>query len=450
MTAMDTTPQQSAMHNEVTQIFRRKRNVAFAFPAVILVYFVYIFFAFDVPSLMDRARFDNVRILLSDFVSHKTHVTRDNRTGETSVAVEGEVKGRYPDSTSPDWVTLGTDVQIDLGEGHTVVFRGDGSALYDVPGYGQVVVTPDENSKLQLTLPEDTPPDWMSVSDSRVNITTDHGRFSFTRNRIEVFKYDYGWELFLFTFDSPFHGKSFPELTSLSLTGDRVDPARSNIGYMISEFWTNAMWRHGDVFWAMLETILMAFLGTMGAAIVAFPLGFLAAFNFTPSRIMRFGSRRLFDFLRGVDGLIWTIILSRAFGPGPLTGSLAILITDTGSLGKLFSEALENVDNKQIDGVRSTGANAVQRARFGVIPQVTPVLLSQVLYHLESNTRSATVIGAIVGGGIGLLLTQAISTQKDWEEVSYYIILIVLMVMIMDTFSGWLRRKLIKGDGDGH
>ena len=85
----------------------------------------------------------------------------------------------------------------------------------------------------------------------------------------------------------------------------------------------------------------------------------------------------------------------------------------------------------------------MQRARFGVLPQIAPILLRQVLYYLESNTRSATVIGAIVGGGIGLLLTQAIITQKDWEDVAYYMILIVLMVMAMDSFSGWLRRKLI-------
>ena len=80
-----------------------------------------------------------------------------------------------------------------------------------------------------------------------------------------------------------------------------------------------------------------------------------------------------------------------------------------------------------------------------MLPQITPVLLSQVLYFLESNTRSATIIGAITGGGIGLLLTQAIITQKDWEEVSYYIVLIILMVMLMDWLSGILRRKLIKG-----
>jgi len=205
------------------------------------------------------------------------------------------------------------------------------------------------------------------------------------------------------------------------------------------------MWRHGDVLWAIFETILMAFLGTMSAAIVALPLAFLAASNFSPFVAVRQVARRLFDFVRGVDGLIWTIILSRAFGPGPLTGALAIALTDTGSFGKMFSEALENVDDKQIEGLASTGAKPALRYRFGVIPQIMPVLLSQVLYYLESNTRSATVIGAITGGGIGLLLTQAITTQKDWEEVSYYIILILVMVMAMDSFSGWLRRKLIQG-----
>lgn len=150
-------------------------------------------------------------------------------------------------------------------------------------------------------------------------------------------------------------------------------------------------------------------------------------------------------FFTIVDGLIWTIILARAFGPGPMTGALAILITDTGSFGKKFSETLENIDEKQVEGVRSTGANALQRARFAVIPQITPVLLGQVLYNFDSNTLSATIIGAIVGGGIGLLLTQAISTQKDWEEVACYMVLIILMVIGIDTLSGWLRRKLIRG-----
>ncbi|MFB1024158.1 MAG: phosphonate ABC transporter, permease protein PhnE, partial [Octadecabacter sp.] len=287
-------------------------------------------------------------------------------------------------------------------------------------------------------LPDDLP-DWISASDRRVGITTPEGRITLTGARTEVFNYFPGWELFWFTLDSPYYGHSLGTL----LFGDRLDPARSNISGAISDWWNNAMWRHKDVAWAIGETILMAFLGTLGAAIIALPLGFLAAKRFSPFMLVRAATRRLFDFVRGVDALIWTVVLARAFGPGPLTGALAILITDTGTFGKIFSEALENVDQKQIEGVASTGAKPLQRYRFGVIPQIVPVLLAQILYFLESNTRSATIIGAITGGGIGLMLTQAIQTQKDWEEVAYYIVLIIAMVMFMDWFSGWLRGKLI-------
>ncbi|MEP3436365.1 MAG: phosphonate ABC transporter, permease protein PhnE [Hoeflea sp.] len=434
------------LKTSVLSMFRRKKIAGFALPVLILVYLVYVFFAFDIPGIASRARLDNAAILVSDFWSHKTHVTRDNRNNEVTVAIEGENKGRYPEGMLPDWVTMDDGVtRIDLDKGHVVVFDADG-ARYTYPGYGVIDIAPVAG-KLVFNLPDDTVPDWINASNTRVAVTTEQGRFSYTRNRTEVFKYQAGWELFFFTLDSPFFGKSFFELVSLTIVGERIYPNQTNIAAMVHDFWTNAMWRHGDVAWALFETVLMAFLGTMGAAIIALPLAFLAAVNFSPSRPILFLLRRFFDFLRGVDGLIWTIILSRAFGPGPMTGALAILFTDTGTFGKTFSEALENIDTKQVEGVQSTGASWVQQARFGVIPQVTPVFLSQVLYYLESNTRSATVIGAIVGGGIGLLLTQAISTQKDWEEVSYYIVLIILMVMAMDTLSGWLRSRLIGRTG---
>ena len=270
-------------------------------------------------------------------------------------------------------------------------------------------------------------------------IKTPEGRITLTGTKTEVFNYFPGWELFWFTLDSPYHGQSLTKI----LFGDRIDPARSNIAGAVQDVWTNKMWRHNEVVWAIGETILMAFLGTMGAAMIALPLSFLAAKRFAPFVAIRVATRRLFDFVRGVDALIWTVVLSRGFGPGPLTGALAILVTDTGTFGKIFSEALENVDDKQIEGVSSTGAKPLQRYRFGVIPQVVPVLLAQLLYFLESNTRSATIIGAITGGGIGLLLTQAIQTQKDWEEVAYYITLVIDMVIFMDWVSGKLRAKLI-------
>jgi phosphonate transport system permease protein len=424
-------------HAAADRHFGRARAWLIGIPAVLLVYLVYIFFAFEGPALLREADGDNAAILVSDMVSHKVHVTRDNRDGSIEVAIEGERKGRYPEGRAPAWVSLGAVTRIDMGDGHAVVYGADNLVVYDVPGYGEITARPSRAGGVNATLPDGPVPDWINASRNRLVVDTGAGRVIVTRNRTEVFRYFAGWELFFFTLDSPFHGLGPGALAAAALSGQA--------GAIWHDFWTNDMWRHAEVAWALFETVLMAFLGTMGAAIIALPLSFLAARGFTPLTLVRFFSRRLFDFLRGVDGLIWTIVLSRAFGPGPLTGTLAILITEVGTFGKMFSEALENLDRRQIEGVQSTGAGAVLRARFGVIPQLLPVLVAQVLYYLESNTRSATVIGAITGGGIGLLLTQAIITQKDWEEVTYYILLIVLMVFAMDSLSGWLRRRIIRG-----
>ena len=427
-----------SLHKDTAdRAFARKRLVAFAVPSVILAYFVYIFFAFNVGGLIERANWDNAVTLASDSWSHKVHVTRDNRSGGVEYAVEGERKGAYPEGQRPDWVSGDEIITVDLGGDIIVRLLPDNRTEIIVPGFG-LIEARAEGRQVTTNLGADVP-DWINASDRRVAITTPEGRVTITGSKTEVFNYFAGWELFWFTFDSPYHGKGLTQI----LFGDRIDPTRSNIAGAVSDFWNNPMWRHADVAWAIGETILMAFLGTFGAAIVALPLAFLAAKRFSPFMVIRAATRRVFDFVRGVDALIWTVVLARAFGPGPLTGALAILVTDTGTFGKTFSEALENVDQKQIDGVTSTGAKPLQRYRFGVIPQVAPVLLAQILYFLESNTRSATIIGAITGGGIGLMLTQAIQTQKDWEEVACYITLIVIMVMLMDWFSGWLRGRLI-------
>ncbi|MEL6643345.1 MAG: phosphonate ABC transporter, permease protein PhnE [Pseudomonadota bacterium] len=435
MTTVDTNLPSSK--EAADRLFRKKRLVAFSVPAILVVYLTYIFFAFDIPGLAQRANLDNAVTLASDSWSHKIHVTRDNRNGEIEYAVEGERKGRYPEGERPDWVSGDDIVTVDLGGGVFVRYLPEARTEVEIPGF-PLIEAQAEGRAINTNLPEELP-EWINASSRRVAIETPEGRITLTGARTEVFNYFPGWELFWFTLDSPYHNQSLFTI----LFGPQLDPARGNIEGAVYDWWNNDMWRHADVVWAIGETLLMAFLGTMGAAIIALPLGFVAAKRFSPFMLLRAGTRRLFDFVRGVDALIWTVVLARAFGPGPLTGALAILITDTGTFGKIFSEALENVDNKQIEGVASTGAKPLQRYRFGVIPQVVPVLLAQILYFLESNTRSATIIGAITGGGIGLMLTQAIQTQKDWEEVAYYIVLIVVMVMFMDWFSGWLRGKLI-------
>ncbi|WP_373946171.1 phosphonate ABC transporter, permease protein PhnE [Paracoccus marcusii] len=431
------------LQDRTIRIMDRRRRMALAVPALILAYLVYAAISFDLAGLAQRARLDNAAVLMADTVSHKIHVTRDNRRDALSVSVEGSSRATFAPDRLPDWVAAqGSRTVIDLGAGHVVTYDGP-RTTYDIPDYGPVTLTVSDG--VTLDTPDGQVPAFINASPARVTITTDQGRVTATRARTETLRYFWGWEMFFFDLSSPLAGLSAGQVAAAVLWGDRIDPARSNLSLALSEFWTNDIWQHGAVAWALFETILMAFLGTFGAAFVALPLAFLAAQNFAPSRALRFAVRRVFDFVRGVDALIFTIILSRAFGPGPLTGALAILLTDTGSFGKLFSEALENVDAKPIEGIRSTGAGALQRYRFGVIPQVMPVLLSQMLYFLESNTRSATIIGAITGGGIGLMLTQAIQTTQDWEKVAYYILLIVVLVIAMDGLSGWLRRRLIRG-----
>lgn len=431
------------LQDRTIRIMDRRRRMALAVPALILAYLVYAAISFDLAGLAQRARLDNAAVLMADTVSHKIHVTRDNRRDALSVSVEGSARATFAPDRLPDWVAAeGLRTVIDLGAGHVVTYDGP-RTTYDIPDYGPVTLTVGDG--VTLDTPDGQVPAFINASPARVTITTDQGRVTATRARTETLRYFWGWEMFFFDLSSPLAGMSAGQVVAAVLWGDRIDPAQSNLSLALSEFWTNDIWQHGAVAWALFETILMAFLGTFGAAFVALPLAFLAAQNFAPSRMLRFAVRRVFDFVRGVDALIFTIILSRAFGPGPLTGALAILLTDTGSFGKLFSEALENVDAKPIEGIRSTGAGALQRYRFGVIPQVMPVLLSQMLYFLESNTRSATIIGAITGGGIGLMLTQAIQTTQDWEKVAYYILLIVVLVIAMDGLSGWLRRRLIRG-----
>ena len=145
-------------------------------------------------------------------------------------------------------------------------------ARYVVPGYGTIDIRP-EGGKPVLTAPQPIP-DWI-IGCGKQGLGHHRARAASTIRapRWKPSNTRPGWELWFFTLDSPFYGKGIGTLAGLALWGDRIDPAQSNAGYIASEFWTNKMWRHGDVVWAIFETILMAFLGTMTAAILALPLG---------------------------------------------------------------------------------------------------------------------------------------------------------------------------------
>lgn len=192
----------------------------------------------------------------------------------------------------------------------------------------------------------------------------------------------------------------------------------------------------------LAETLAMAFMGTLLAAVAAVPLGFAGARNVLPVRLLHFGLRRLFDGLRGIDSLIWAIVFVAAVGMGPFAGILALAVPDTGTLAKLFAEAIENVEKRQVEGIEAAGATGIERARFGILPQVLPVMLSHVLYFFESNTRSATILGVVGAGGIGLQLAERIRLD-DWQEVAFIILLILVTVAVIDWVSGRLRRRII-------
>jgi phosphonate transport system permease protein len=232
---------------------------------------------------------------------------------------------------------------------------------------------------------------------------------------------------------------------SLDMSYQRIVGGLSELGSMVLLMFPPdpGSWHLAGVYaYAMLETLAIALLGTLLAAIAAFPLGFLAARNTTINGVVQFFARRSFDSLRGVDILIWALIWINVVGLGPFAGVLALLMSDLGSFGKLFSEAIEAADDKPVEGVLSTGGSSVAAVRFGILPQMLPVLLSQVLYAFESNTRSASIIGIVGAGGIGLILSEQIRTL-ELQQMSFVILLILATVSLIDWGCARLRFSII-------
>jgi phosphonate transport system permease protein len=193
---------------------------------------------------------------------------------------------------------------------------------------------------------------------------------------------------------------------------------------------------------ALGETLAIAFLGTLTAALLAFPVAFLAARNVVPNIVVHFAVRRAFDVIRSVDVLIWALIWINVVGLGPFAGALAIACSDFGSFGKLFSEAMEGADRRAIEGVAASGGSRLHQIGYGLVPGVLPVIASQVLYFFESNTRSATIIGIVGAGGIGGYLTELIRVL-DMQQVAFLVLMILVTVAAIDLVSSRLRFAMI-------
>ena len=203
-------------------------------------------------------------------------------------------------------------------------------------------------------------------------------------------------------------------------------------------------WMWGAGYWAILmgETVLIAYLGTLTGAIGGLALCFAASANLSPSPLVRGCARRCLEFCRTVPELVFALIFVQAFGLGPLPGVLAIAIHTIGALGKLFAEAVENIDMGPVEGISSCGASRYQAIRYAVMPQVASNLASYALLRFEINVRGAAVMGFVGAGGIGQDLIEAIR-KFYYPDVSAMLVLIVLSVTVIDIATERLRHALL-------
>jgi phosphonate transport system permease protein len=191
----------------------------------------------------------------------------------------------------------------------------------------------------------------------------------------------------------------------------------------------------------MVETVQIAIWGTALAVLVGAPLAILASSNVTPQWIVQ-PVRRLMDAARATNEIVFALLFVVAVGLGPLAGVLALAVHNIGIIAKLFSEAVEAIDPRPVEGIRSSGASRLQEVIYGIVPQVMPLWSSFTLYRFETNVRSATVLGIVGAGGIGHSLYENIR-GFNYSETAAIIIIVVATVMLIDMISARIRAHLV-------
>ena len=191
----------------------------------------------------------------------------------------------------------------------------------------------------------------------------------------------------------------------------------------------------------MVVTLQIALWGTLLALVAAVPMGLLCSANVAPAWLHQ-PVRRIMDACRAINEMVFAMLFIVAVGLGPFAGVLALAVHTTGTLAKLFSEAVEAIDPRPVEGIRATGAHKLVELVFGVIPQVMPLWLSFTLYRFESNVRSASVVGMVGAGGIGVVLFEVIRGFQ-YAQTSAVLIILVVTVTLIDLLSARLRRRFI-------
>jgi phosphonate transport system permease protein len=191
----------------------------------------------------------------------------------------------------------------------------------------------------------------------------------------------------------------------------------------------------------MIVTIQIAIWGTALAAMLGVPFAILSSSNVSPQWIVQ-PVRRLMDACRAMNEIVFALLFIVAVGLGPFAGVMALFVHNTGVFSKLYSEAVEAIDPRPVEGIRATGARRIPEVVFGVIPQVVPLWTSFILYRLETNVRSATTLGIVGAGGIGQSLYESIRAFR-YAETAAQLIVVVAAVIVMDLISARLRKALV-------
>ncbi|SEO05691.1 phosphonate transport system permease protein [Amphibacillus marinus] len=193
----------------------------------------------------------------------------------------------------------------------------------------------------------------------------------------------------------------------------------------------------------LLETIAIAFLGTLIGGMLAIPLAFLSASNIV-TKPVAYLTRLLLIVIRTVPALVYGLMFIRVTGPGPFAGVLTIGLTSIGMLAKLYVDAIENLDISIFESMSSIGCNTFEKIRFGIVPQLFSIFLSIIIYRFDINLRDAAVLGLVAAGGIGAPLKFAMDSYR-WNEVGSILIGLVILILLVEWFSTKLRRKLVTG-----
>lgn len=204
-----------------------------------------------------------------------------------------------------------------------------------------------------------------------------------------------------------------------------------------ADYWTRALS-------AMIETLQMAWIGTVIGAVLSFPAGFLAARNVAPAPVV-FATRQVLNMIRAVPEVVFGIVIMLPiFGLGPLAGALAIGVGSVGTLGKLTSEAVEGIDTGPVESARAAGAGSLSTVRWTIVPQVLPEVVAFWLYRFEINIRASAIFGLLGAGGIGFLLNQLFQ-HRYWDRIGITLVVIIVVTMIVDQISGTIRHRIIGG-----